>query len=113
MISEKNLTRTIQLMCGERGWQCHDVNVGGGELLRGGYFRSGLPKGFPDLLILTNDGRTLFIEAKVGSNKPSKDQNNFIRVLRDNGHFADVVWTVNEFKTLINNDFTVFNYTRL
>lgn len=113
MISEKNLTRTIQLMCGKKGWQCHDVNVGGGELVRGGYFRSGLPKGFPDLLILTNDGRTIFIEAKVGNNQPSNDQINFIKVLRKNGHFADIVWNVNDFKALIDNDFTKFNCTRL
>lgn len=108
---EKVLTKNIQLLCGQNGWQCHDVNVGGGMLARGGYFKSGLPPGFPDLLILTDDGRTIFIEAKVDRNKPSDVQNIYIKLLRRNGHFADVVWSIEEFQRLIDNNFTKYYYS--
>lgn len=111
MTKEKILTKNIQLICGaELGWQCHDVNVGGGLMANGSYFKSGIPSGFPDLLIITNDGRVIFIEAKVGNNKPSEEQKNFIVWLRNNGHFADVVYNVQQFRDLIKNDFKKYFY---
>lgn len=108
---EKRLTKEIQLICGsELGWMCFDVNVGKFQMKNGRWFDVGLPAGYPDLMILTNDGRVLFIEAKVNSNKPSAKQIHFINLLREKGFFADVIWSVEQFRELIKNGFTAYNY---
>ena len=54
--------------------------------------RMGLAKGFPDLFIpLAKKGaHGLFVELKVGNNKTTEEQREWLSLLRDNGYAAYV-----------------------
>ena len=100
MTPEKILSKQIQAVCGENNIICFDVNVGGGQLITGSYFRSGLPRGFSDLLLFTSNGKTAFIETKIKPRKPTQEQINFINTMKKRGFIAGVVYDINDF---INN----------
>jgi hypothetical protein len=100
MIPEKILSKQIQAVCGENNIICFDVNVGGGQLITGSYFRTGLPRGFSDLLLFTSNGKTAFIETKIKPRKPTQEQINFINTMKKRGFIAGVVYDINDF---INN----------
>lgn len=98
MQPEKILTKNIQAICGENGIICFDVNVGRVELLKGGWFDSGLPQGFSDLLLFYGKGKVAFLEAKIKPNKPSKAQVDFINLMKSRGYLAGVVYSVEQFR---------------
>ena len=98
MTPEKLLSKQIQAVCGDNDIICFDVNVGGGQLIKGTYFRTGLPRGFPDLLLF-NNGKTAFIETKIKPRKPTTDQINFINTMKKRGFIAGVVYDINDFIT--------------
>lgn len=100
MTPEKILSKQIQAVCGENNIICFDVNVGGGQLITGSYFRTGLPRGVSDLLLFTSNGKTAFIETKIKPNKPTQEQINFINTMKKRGFIAGVVYDINDF---INN----------
>ncbi len=100
MTPEKLLSKQIQAVCGENNIICFDVNVGGGQLITGSYFRTGLPRGFSDLLLFTSNGKTAFIETKIKPRKPTQEQINFINTMKKRGFIAGVVYDINDF---INN----------
>jgi len=50
----------IRIECGKKGWVALRTNVGKFPI-DGGWFDTGLPKGFPDLLVLTNTGEAIFV----------------------------------------------------
>ena len=100
MIPEKILSKQIQAVRGENNIICFDVNVGGGQLITGSYFRTGLPRGFSDLLLFTSNGKTAFIETKIKPRKPTQEQINFINTMKKRGFIAGVVYDINDF---INN----------
>lgn len=102
---EKNLTREVQAICGENNILCFDVNVGKFALKDGGYFDVGLPKGFPDLLLITQNGRVIFIEAKIKPNKLQPAQVHFLTELRNRNQPAFVIYSIDDFKFLLKNDF--------
>lgn len=95
---EKNLTNEIRAICGKHNIIAFDVNVGNVQLATGGYFKTGLPRGFSDLLIFYGDGKTAFLEAKIKPNKPTKDQLNFIKEMKKRGYLAGVVYSVDQFR---------------
>lgn len=72
-----------------------------GALLR----RAGLRKGFPDLFIPVpnKDKHGLFIELKVGKNKPTTDQKIWLELLNKNGYLAKVCYGFNEAIETINS----------
>lgn len=107
MTKEKALTKKIQLFCGENNILCFDVNVGKFALKNGGYFDVGLPAGFPDLLLLTSDGRTVFIEAKIKPNKPQINQVKFINELKKRNFSVYVIYSIEEFIEKFNSNFPV------
>ena len=100
MTPEKILSKQIQAVCGENNIICFDVNVGRGQLITGSYFRTGLPRGFSDLLLFTSNGKTAFIETKIKPRKPTQEQINFINTMKKRGFIAGVVYDINDF---INN----------
>lgn len=100
MTPEKILSKQIQAVCGENNIICFDVNVGGGQLITGSYFRTGLPRGVSDLLLFTSNGKTAFIETKIKPRKPTQEQINFINTMKKRGFIAGVVYDINDF---INN----------
>lgn len=102
MTPESRLKNQIKLYCGERNWLCYHVNVATVQLMTGQYFRTGLPKGFPDLLILTDDGRCIFCETKIKPRKPTTEQLHFINNLQQRGFKAFVAYDLNEFISEVN-----------
>lgn len=80
-MTEMDLLRLVRLAMSERGICCFRVNVGKVKTDDGRWFDTGLPKGFSDLLCI-KDGKAYFIELKVGNNKPSKEQLNFIKQMQ-------------------------------
>ena len=68
----------------------------------GSYFNTGVPTGWPDLTILTDTGISFYIETKIHPRKPTAEQLEFIRILRSRGFTAEVIYTLNEFKSLAN-----------
>ena len=97
MTPEQALDKQIMLYCGEHNWLCFHINVGGGELKRGGYFRTGVPIGWPDLTILTDTGDVIFCETKIHPRKPTIDQIRFIENLNKRGFKAFVAYNLQEF----------------
>lgn len=97
MTPEQYLDKQIMLYCGGRNWLCFHANVGNVLTANGTYFRTGLPVGFPDLLILTDTGKTIFCETKIHPRKPTVDQVNFINNLVSRGFTAFVAYSLDEF----------------
>lgn len=103
MTPEHRLMNEIRLWCGEHDCLCFRCNVGRYLLADNTWMDTGLPKGFPDLLILTNNGRAVFCECKVRPNKPSKEQIGFIELVRQRGFAAGVCYSVQDVETLISS----------
>lgn len=97
MTPEQLLTKQIMLWCGEHNWLCFHTNVGSVLTADNRIFNTGLPVGFPDLLIITDDSRTLFIETKIHPRKPTADQIKCQENLRKRGFISDTVYSLEEF----------------
>lgn len=97
MTPEQVLDKKIMLWCGEHNWLCFHINVGKIKLPNGTYFQTGVPVGWPDLIILTNDGRVMFCETKIHPRKPTPQQLNFINNLNMRGIKAFVAYSLEEF----------------
>ena len=100
---EQKLDKQIMIYCGQKNWLCFHCNVGQVKLADGRYFSTGLPVGFPDLLILTDDNRTIFCETKIKPRKPTQQQLNFIANLNSRGFTAFVAYNFDEFLHFIEN----------
>ncbi len=99
---EQKLDKEIMIWCGQHDMLCFHANVGKiiyrdertGERR---YFDTGLPVGFPDLLILTNDGKTVFCETKIHPRKPTPEQVKTINLFKSRGFAAFVSYSLEEF----------------
>lgn len=70
---ESAIQNEIRLWCGERGYPCFRCNVGRVKTVDGRWFDTGLPEGFPDLMILAK--RTVFfceVKTKVGRQREAQ-----------------------------------------
>lgn len=94
---EVRLMKEIQLWCGRNGFLAFHINVGKVKLSDGRFFSTGMPVGWPDLLILTDKGQAIFCETKVKPNRPTKEQLNTIDVLVKRGFLAFVCYSVEQF----------------
>ena len=99
-MTEHNFQNKVRLELSKRGYITFRTNVGRVKTADGRYFDTGLPKGFSDLIAL-KDGKTYFIELKVGKNKPSKEQINFINQMKSNGFNAGVAWTMEDILKIV------------
>lgn len=96
MTPETVLANKIKIECGKRGWLI--IRQQSGNF----YTKSGIPitigfSGLSDYLILTNDGRAIFIETKIHPRKPTADQIRFIQTVRKMGFQAEVIYSLEEF----------------
>ena len=90
MTPEHRVMNEIRLWCGEHDILCFRVNVGKVRMIREdgtfGWFDTGLPPGFSDLLALDNHGKCYFIECKKPKNSyQRKDQKKFQEVVERRG----------------------------
>ena len=103
---EVRLMKEIQLWCGKHDFIAFHTNVGKVKMYDGRFFDTGLPKGWPDLMILTDKGKVIFCETKIHPRKATPEQLNTIRVLTERGFLAFVCYSLEEFvKTLEINGF--------
>ena len=73
------------------------TNVGSFKLPDGRWFDTGLPKGWPDIMILTDRGQAVFVETKIHPRKPTKDQIEKIAFLQSKGFVAFVCYDFKQF----------------
>lgn len=76
---------------------CFRCNVGTVRQSDGTFFNTGLPPGFPDLLILTDQGTTIYCEVKAPGGKQRPDQVNFMNRIREMNHIYILVYNLNQF----------------
>jgi len=74
MALEHNIQNEIRLWCGEHNLLSFRINVGQGFTPDGRPFSTGVPEGFPDLMVLTTTGKLIFVECKtpVGRLRPAQ-----------------------------------------
>ena len=96
MTPEHAIMNQIRLWCGEHDILCFRCNVGKVPTSDGGWFDTGLPEGFPDLLILSNDGITYYVEVKTPTGKQRPDQIKFMNEIRRRGHIYLIARSVND-----------------
>ena len=85
MTREHVIQNQIRLWCGKHDILCFRCNVGRVRLDNGYFFDTGLPEGFPDLIILFN--KTIyFCEVKTKSGKQRQAQIDFMEEVRRRGY---------------------------
>ena len=97
MTPEQALDKQIMLYCGQKNWLCFHINVGKFRMPDGTYFQTGVPKGWPDLTIIKDNGKIAFCETKIKPRKPTEEQLNFIKNLNNRGFNAFVAYDLEEF----------------
>lgn len=90
MTPEHRVMNAIRLWCGEHGILCFRANVGTFQLIDGRYASTGLPKGFPDLMALSDGGKLTFIECKAQNGRQRPEQKAFQKAVEEKG-FAYIV----------------------
>lgn len=99
---EHKLMNEIRLYCGQHGWAVIRANVGKFLLADGRFFDTGLPKGWPDLMVLIPGGTMVFVETKIKPRKPTNEQKLRLKWLNDMNFKAFVCY---ELKTFINETY--------
>lgn len=109
-MKEKNLLKTIQIYAGQQGWIALRLNSG--KAWQGQYVAGSLinlkaielcPKGTSDLLIIMPN-KIAFIETKIHPKKPTPEQVNFLKIIRELGHIGEVVYSLEDFIKAIKKD---------
>lgn len=78
------------------------ANVGTFRTQDGRIVNTGLPKGFSDLFgFRKSDGRIFFIEVKNETGRTSKDQDHFIKTMRDYGAICGVARSAEEARKIV------------
>ena len=101
MKSEHDIQNEIRLRLSELGFCVFRINVGKFKTADGRWFDTGVPKGYSDLTAIKN-GKVYFLEVKTETGKASKEQMNFIAVMRDrSGCVAGIVRSVDDAVRLV------------
>lgn len=95
---EHAIMNQIRQWCGENNYLCFRCNVGRVRMAKGGWFDTGLPSGFSDLLILGVHGDTYFCEVKAPGGKQRPDQINFMNIVRERGFKYILAYSVEDVK---------------
>jgi len=96
MTPEHKLMNEVRIEMSKRQCLSFRMNVGLYYSMSGDLTQSGLPKGFPDLMILRPDGVACFIETKIHPRKPTPEQLNMQKALRGRGYKSGTAYTVQE-----------------
>lgn len=100
-MTEHSIQNAIRLKLSEMGYCVFRINVGKFKLADGRWFETGVPKGYSDLTAI-KDGKVYFLEVKTETGKPTKDQVNFLAVMRDRyGCVTGIVRSVDDAVRLV------------
>lgn len=88
---ESDLHDQIVSTCKARGWIIFHARMD---------CRTTYPLGTPDFIIATDDGRTIYVEAKARNGKLSPAQNAMLAWLRKNQQQCYVVSSIEEFRQI-------------
>lgn len=95
-MTEHDIQNAVRIRLSELGYAVFRINSGKVRMSDGRWFDTGVPKGFSDL-IAVKDGKIYFIEVKTETGKASKEQLNFLAVMRDKyGCAADIARSVED-----------------
>lgn len=95
MTPEHRIMNEIRLWCGEHDILCFRCNVGKVQCIDGTWFDTGLPEGFPDLIILTN-ATIYFCEVKTKYGRQHQAQLDFQKMITDRGYKYFVARSVDD-----------------
>lgn len=93
-MSETALSKAIQQTL--EGMGCLVIRVQSGLLRLPGRVVRCAPKGTPDLCVLVDGGRTVWLEVKHGAGKASPEQLHMHSAMQEMGHEVAVVWSVKD-----------------
>ncbi len=85
---------------------CHVANERQTSRARGGKLKAmGVKKGVPDILVFEPRGQCpgMAIELKVGRNKPTQEQEGWLKALQQRGWECQLVYTLDHFIELVDN----------
>jgi hypothetical protein len=102
MTPEKSLMNDVRIALGKIG--CIVIRMNVGTFLDphdGRPVNTGIPVGFPDLMVLRPDGKACFIETKIHPRKPTEDQLRIQALLRSKGYPAGTAYSVDEALAII------------
>lgn len=102
MTPEQVLDKNIMLWCGQHEAICFHTNVGKIKFWdekekAWRWFDTGLPKGWPDLMIIPKNKPVFYCETKIHPRKPTADQLRVIGILQKQGQLAFVAYSLEEF----------------
>lgn len=101
MTPEHNIQNQIRLWCGQHDILCFRCNVGRVKTAYGTYFDTGLPEGFPDLIILPGNNKIIFCEVKTLKGKQREAQINFQKEIEKRGYLYIIARSINDIINVI------------
>ena len=101
---EHNIQNEIRIWCGQNNYLCFRCNVGKVRTIDGGWFDTGLPNGFSDLLILGTHGDIYFCECKTLKGRQRDDQIAFQKAVESRGFTYFVARSVEDVKKIFTKD---------
>lgn len=100
---EHKIQNDIRVAVSQNGATIFRANVGKVKLPNGGYFDTGLPKGFPDLFGFRHrDGKIFFIEVKNEIGRLRPEQKNFQQFAKNNNVLYGVARSTEDAINIIN-----------
>jgi len=103
-MNEHSIQNAIRLKLSELGYAVFRINTGKVQMKDGRWFDTGVPKGFSDLMAV-KDGKVYFLEVKTDKGKASKEQLNFLAVMRDRyGCVTAIVRSVEDAVRIVTED---------
>lgn len=105
MTSEHKIQNDIRVGVSMAGHMIFRANVGKVKMDNGGWFDTGLPKGFPDLFgFRKSDGKIFFIECKNETGKLRDEQKRFAKAIEKWPVLYGVARSVNDALAIIGGD---------
>jgi len=98
MTPETLLANQIKLYCGQHNWLCFHCVNGTFYDYSGKIVKLSFPVGWPDLLIVTDFGKCMFIETKIHPRRPTNEQVKCQENLVQRGFVSATVYSLEEFK---------------
>ena len=98
---EHDVQNEIRIWCGEHNLRSFRANVVGGYTPDGRWITSGLPEGFPDLLVLDNHGQTIYVECKTLKGRARQKQIEFRKMMEETHHIYLMPRSLDQFVEMI------------